>query len=174
MLIILPLLQQAYKGLICRKSGNRMAKKQKRRTSDKYHICREMFINQNKSFTEIEQITGVKNSQLSRWSREDEWEIQRTAKSVTRNNIISDLYNNIRDIQEYAMSEGRALNAKESDQIYKLAGSIEKMDQSLTLHHYITVMEEFMTYMRDADQAFSQQMADHYYRFVESKASQIR
>ncbi len=146
----------------------------KRRTSPKYTLCYEMYINSQKNASEIAKITGVSSSLISRWSREDDWDSIRVAKSVTRNNIISQVYINIKDLQEKAKDEGRAINSKESDQIYKLACTIEKMDQKLSLHHFITCMEEFMDYMRDVNPVLNKQMADYYNDFIQGRAQLVR
>lgn len=148
--------------------------RKKKRTSPKYTLCYEMYINSQKTATEISNITGVTASLISRWCREDDWDTTRTAKSVTRNNIISEFYNNIRDIQEAARTENRPLNAKESDQLYKLSCAIEKMDQKLSLHHFITCMEEFMDFMRDVNPVLNKQMADYYNEFIQGRAQLVR
>ncbi len=135
--------------------------------------ARDLFVNSGLTLKEAAAIVKVAPSHVGKWAKEDKWEVQRTARLVTAEKIISGWYAQLSKINEdIANGDGYPTNAQ-ADQISKITDSIQKLSKKQNLSMYHTVLKEFLNELikidTDAAKAFGSLMLD----FMKRKATQL-
>lgn len=117
---------------------------------------------------EIAQYLSTTEATISRWSREDKWEETKAANTITRDNIIRNLYIQAQQIQDKANNENRNLDSKEMDIIMKIAAAIEKLDKKLTIQAVIMVFKDFNKWLLEVDPEACKPLVEHQRKFIYS------
>ncbi|KFF13109.1 hypothetical protein IW15_10120 [Chryseobacterium soli] len=112
----------------------------KRLTNDeKYAIAQDLFLETDKTQKEIAEIIHVTEKTLGKWKIEGDWEMLKSASTVTARKIIENLYK-----KAHALSEDP--KSKPND-IIQIANSIEKLsNKKVTVSQIINVFKDFTTY----------------------------
>ncbi len=139
-----------------------MTNKQKR------SLGMQLFVYNDMRQKEIAQYLSVTEATVSRWAQADKWEDTKAANTVTRDNIIRNLYIQAQQIQDKANEENRNLDSKEMDIIMKIAAAIEKLDKKLTIQTVIMVFKDFNKYLLDIDPEICKQLVDYQRKFIYS------
>lgn len=135
--------------------------------------ARDLFVNSGLLLKDIASIVNVAASRLGKWSKEDNWELQKTAQQVTAGKIISGWYSSLQKINEEISKNGGLPTSAQSDQISKITDSIQKLSKKQNLSMYHTVLKEFLSELllsdTDAAKLFGPKMLD----FMKQKATQL-
>ncbi len=106
---------------------------------DKYSIAFDLYLDTDKTQKEIAQIVNVTEKTLTKWKNDNEWDLLKSAETVTARKIIDNLYK-----RAYALSQDE--NSK-ADDIIKIANSIEKLsNKKVTISQIINVFKDFTTW----------------------------
>lgn len=126
-----------------------MAKKLK--AKERRELAEQLYIHHDMTQKEIAEYVQSNENVVSRWKKKYNWEDKKAAQSVTRDEILKNLYNNALEIQRQAKEENRSLTSKEVDQIVKIATSIEKLDKKLNIPTIIMVFKNFLKWLVQVD-----------------------
>lgn len=96
-----------------------------KRKTDEYNTAYDLFCNTDMQRKQIAKVASVSEQQLGKWIKDDDWELDKEAKSVTKEKLVIGLYKDIAEIRKTATLEKRSLLPVESDQIVKLSNSIQ-------------------------------------------------
>lgn len=112
----------------------------KRLTNDeKYAIAQDLFLETDKTQKEIAEIIHVTEKTLGKWKTEGDWDMLKSATTVTARKIIENLYK-----KAHALSEDP--KSKPND-IIQIANSIEKLsNKKVTISQIINVFRDFIIY----------------------------
>ncbi len=106
---------------------------------EKYAIAFDLFMDTDKSQKEIASIAGVTEKTLTKWKVDNEWDLLKSAETVTARKIIDNLYK-----RAYKLSQDEDSKA---DDIIKIANSIEKLsNKKVTISQIINVFKDFTTW----------------------------
>ncbi|WP_312296871.1 hypothetical protein [Chryseobacterium sp.] len=120
-----------------------MNEKKKLSGDEKYAIAQDLYLETDKTQKEIAQIVHVTEKTLGKWKTEGEWELLKSASTVTARKIIDNLYKRAHILSEDPKSK--------PNDIIQIANSIEKLsNKKVTVSQIINVFKDFITY------AFSQ------------------
>lgn len=133
----------------------------------------DLYVNTNLTLKDIAAMVKVSAAKVGQWAKEDNWEVQRTAKQNTAEKIIAGWYSQLQKINEEVAKAGGIPSNADSDRISKITDSIQKLSKKQNLSMYHLVLKEFlqdlMSYDTDAAKKFSPFMLD----FMKNKATQL-
>ena len=114
--------------------------------------CKSLYCFDGHSVPDISRMTGVSESTLRRWRREEDWDDQRMARTVSGRMIAEQLKKQVHMIVEKANEEGRMLENDEVDRIRKMRKDIDKLDDT----------EVFVGHALDTIDELGDWLAEHY------------
>lgn len=114
--------------------------------------CKSLYCLKGHEVPEIAAMMPPSESALRRWRKEENWDEQRMARSVSGSMIAEQLRKQVWMIVDEANSEGRMLDNGEVDRIRKLRKDIEELDDK----------EVRVGYALDCLDDFGDWLAEHY------------
>jgi len=145
----------------------------KSKTAERQHAA-ELFINSTLTKEQVAAIVKVSPAQVGKWAKEDNWLLQRTAKQATAEQIITNYYSMIAQVQKEALDEKRQLTSAEMDKLHKMADSIDKLKKKLNIGNYYMVIEEFTKELMVVDIQAAKILAPHMMEFLNKKIKQLQ
>tara|TARA_R110002051_G_scaffold297564_2_gene363972 strand:- start:29529 stop:29954 length:426 start_codon:yes stop_codon:yes gene_type:complete len=132
---------------------------------DKKALALELYLNTDKNGKEICAIAHVTEKTFGKWKNDGDWELLKSAQTITAHNIISNLYQ-----KAYEESLKDDINA---DKLAKLAATIEKLsDRKVTVSNTINVFREFTKWAFDAQPELAKQINTLQGKFVDFKINE--
>lgn len=139
-------------------------------------IAQELYVNTDMSVREIADRVQVREATISAWKASEGWDTIRTARKITRPELIRNFYQAIFTMQTQISERPSPHNvptSKEADIISKLTSQIEKLEKNNSISDYITAFEEFMGYLRSHNPGMLQDFARESLSFIEVKAKEM-
>ncbi len=117
---------------------------------------------------EIAERSGVSQKTVSKWVNEESWENLRTSLLTTRENQLSNLYLQLRKLNEaIADRDDQAYaTSKEADVLIKLTSAINKLEQDLSIADIVNVSKRFLEWLRHADLAKAKELSNLFDAFI--------
>lgn len=144
-----------------------------RKKTDEYNKAYDLYCNTDLDQKQIASIVKVSAAQLGKWVKENDWELDRTAKQVTVEKLIRSYYKEMAEMQAAAARDKRRLTPAETDQIVKYTNSIEKLRKKNNLSAYHAILRECLEYMMNANPANAKLFAADILEFLKYKAQQL-
>jgi transposase-like protein len=144
---------------------------------EKKELALALYLNTDKTQKEIAGSVGISERSMSKWVVDGEWEIQKTALSITGKSLIAAFYNQLNELNEAirARDKGsRYPTSEEADIMSKIKASIIAIDKKNNLSTYVEVFEEFTNWLRVNDLVFTQQIIDVFTDFIFKKTRELR
>ena len=139
-----------------------MASKKGLSNDDKKAIAMDLFMETDKSQKEIALIVGTTEKTLTGWKVAGEWELLKTASTITVKNIVTNLYQKI-----YELSLSGTI---EADKLIKVANTIEKLqNKKVTISHIINVFKDFTTFAFSENAELAKQINELQKKYVDHK-----
>lgn len=134
----------------------------------------DLFVNSGLQFKEISRIVNVAASRLGKWAKEDEWELQKTAQQVTAGKIIAGWYAALQQINaEIKTNQNGIPTNGQTDQISKIADSIQKLNKKQNLSNYHSVLKEFLSDLTKLNADDAKKFAPMMFEFLKRKATTL-
>lgn len=135
----------------------------------KRDFARTLYIKENLTQQEIADRVGVSRQSLSRWIKEENWELQKTSLTLTREQQIGALQRQIAALNDSIASRPQGENfatPAEADTITKIANAIKKLETETGLADIISVGIRFLDYLRPLDLNMSKEFTRLWDGFV--------
>ena len=131
-----------------------------------YNDAERLSVKEGKSQREISQLLGISEKTLSQWSVKGEWQRQR------KEYLVSSRTGPVDKLKErfYRLLESEEeLDAKKTDEMYKIQLLIDRMEGYDIKGATIEVMDRFATFIRqrETDTGFIEQLMNHTHAFFE-------
>ncbi len=142
------------------------------RTDQKRELAKQLFLHTSATRKEIAARVGVSEKTISGatgWIKKFDWDKLKSALTVTRDNLVASLYNQILKITELADEEDRTLTTKETDALVKIAKAIETIDEKTTVSTFIQVFMEFEKWLIDVDSDLCKAINEHHNHFINTR-----
>jgi transcriptional regulator with XRE-family HTH domain len=139
-------------------------------------IAQELYVNTDLTVKEIAARLQVREATISGWKNADGWDTIKTAKKITRAELIRNFYQAISTMQTQISERPSPFNvptSKEADIISKLTSQIEKLEKSNSISDYISAFEEFIDYLRTKRPDLVKDFAQLSLGFIELKAKEM-
>lgn len=144
-----------------------------KKKTEEFDKAYDLFCNTELTQKEICKIVDVSPQQLSKWVKENNWDLDKTASQVTVNQLIREFYHNIALINKTAKDAKRPLDASETDQIIKLTNSITALKRKFNLSNYHGVLREFLEWEMKVDHEKAKSFAPEMFEFLKQKADEL-
>ncbi len=139
----------------------------------KKELALELYLHTGKTQKEICEVVGWTEITFSRNKEKFRWAELKAAHSITRENLVRNLLMQADQITENARTEKRVLTSKETDQIVKLATSIEKLGRGESLANYIQVFESFTRWLMSANAKLAKDLIEYQDAYINIKVQEL-
>lgn len=139
---------------------------------DAKETAKRMFLSGQHQQKEIAKIIGRSENTISRWVRDEKWELLRANLTTTKENVLGQLYAQLAEINKNVESrdEGsRFATAKEADAIVKLSAAIARMETETGISEISSVSIGFLEFVRGYDLEKAKEFSDHFDAYITSK-----
>lgn len=139
-------------------------------------LARELYMNTDKSLKEIAEIVKVSQNTLGEWSKSGQWETLKTARSITKPQLVSNYYSAIKQIQDNIAARKVPDNVptpKEADVLAKIHAQVQRLESKSSLSDYIEAYEGFLKFMLNKKPDLAREIAPYLYEFCEVKAAEF-
>ena len=117
----------------------------------KRELAKQIYLRDNLTLKEIADMVDVSQKSLSKWVKEEKWDTEKSAYTITREQQIQRIYGHISAINQ-AVSEreppGNVPDAKEADTLNKLATAIKKLENEVGIAEVIGVCIKVCNHLR--------------------------
>lgn len=124
------------------------------KNDQKKALARELYMLGNYTYEEIGEKVGTRRQTVSKWAKENNWDEMKAGMTVTREQILKNMYRHIQQINEGIMQRevsNRVPNTKEADILVKLSSAIKSMEQDVGISDIISSGIRFGEFLRRID-----------------------
>jgi DNA-binding XRE family transcriptional regulator len=138
-------------------------------------LAKDLYLSTDLDLKIIADKVGVTAKTIGKWKEEENWDSLKTAKSVTRQEIIANKYNLL---SELVQENRRKLKAKELtngdiDAEHKLSMSIKAIQDEETLSGYIQAFTPFLNWLRAENLEAAKVLAQYTDKYLLIKAGEL-
>jgi len=142
------------------------------KNSTKKEIAKDLFLTGKYQQKEIAKKVGSAENTIGRWVREGKWELLRANLTTTRENVLSNWYAQLSEMNKAiaGRSEGqRVPTSSESDRMIKISAAIKKLETETGIAEITSVCTGLCEFVRQYDVAEAQRISDHFNAYIEHK-----
>lgn len=118
----------------------------------KRELAKQIYLRDNLSQKEIAEMVDVSQKSLSKWIKEERWDTEKSAYTITREQQIQRIYAHISAINDTISQREAGQNvptAKEADTLNKLATTIKKLENEVGIAEVIGVSMKVCNFLRN-------------------------
>jgi transposase len=138
----------------------------------KKQLAEQLYVYDDLSQKEIAEYLGTTQKTISDWKTKGKWDEMKSAQTLTRDEIIKNLYHQALKIQEVVKGEDRMMTPAEVDMIMKISASIEKLDKKINLQVIIPVFKEFGKWLVEINPELAKSILPYQKQFIYLKAGE--
>ena len=124
------------------------------KSEQKKVLARDLYLLGSYTYEEIAMKVGTQRQTISRWAKAGGWEDLKAGMSVTREEILKRLYQQLNNINAIILEREpneRFANSKEADAMAKLSATIKNMEVDVGISDIISVGMRFGEWLRRVD-----------------------
>ena len=124
------------------------------KSEQKKALARDLYLLGSYTYEEIATKVGTQRQTISRWAKAGGWEDLKAGMSVTREEILKRLYQQLNNINAIILErepKERFANSKEADAMAKLSATIKNMEVDVGISDIISVGMRFGEWLRRVD-----------------------
>lgn len=124
------------------------------KSEQKKALARDLYLLGSYTYEEIAMKVGTQRQTISRWAKAGGWEDLKAGMSVTREEILKRLYQQLNNINAIILEREpneRFANSKEADAMAKLSATIKNMEVDVGISDIISAGMRFGEWLRRVD-----------------------
>lgn len=124
------------------------------KNEQKKNLARDLYVLGTYTLEEIASKVDSTRQTISKWAKEQSWEELKAGMSISREELLKNLYRQVSDINESInMREPgeRHANVKEADTLSKLSSAIKKLESDVGISDIVAVGIRFTNWLRNVD-----------------------
>ena len=124
------------------------------KNDQKKNLARDLYVLGTYTLEEIASKVGSTRQTIGKWAKEQSWEELKAGMSISREELLKNLYRQVSDINEHInMREPgeRHANVKEADTLSKLSSAIKKLESDVGISDIVAVGIRFTNWLRNVD-----------------------
>lgn len=132
-----------------------------------------LYLRENLTLQEIATKVGVNRITVGRWAKEDKWDELKANYTITREQQLQRLYQQIAEINRViSQRENKHPTTQEADIISKLATAIDKLERESSLADIISVSMRFLSWLRPQNPEKATELAEYFDAYIKHTISQ--
>lgn len=138
----------------------------------KKELAKILYTKENLTQAEIADRVGTSRVTIGKWIKNENWEKLKVSITITKEEQIKNLYRQLTELNEVIgnREQGeRYASTSEADTISKLANAIKKMESDVGLGDIVSVLSDFLKWLRSLDLEKTKELAPLFDAFVKSK-----
>lgn len=142
--------------------------------NQKKALAKELYMFGNYTYEEIGEKVGTRRQTVSKWAKENNWDDLKAGMTVTREQILKNMYRHIQQINEGIMQRevsDRVPNTKEADILVKLSAAIKSMEQDVGISDIISSGMRFGEFLRKIDLEKAKEFMNLWDAFIKQEIS---
>jgi DNA-binding XRE family transcriptional regulator len=133
-------------------------------------IAQHLYVDSGLSQKQIAEQLDISEKTISKWKTEDNWDKIRTARRITKSELINKIYKSMNAVMADSNDVDRPLTSKEADIVSKLSNTLQKLEGQDTLSNHIHVLQQFFTWLKDIDLESAKTLSKYSKEFLINKA----
>lgn len=118
----------------------------------KKELAQFFFCNSNLSQKEIAEKVGISEVSMSRWVREGRWDTLKASITITRQEQLNRVYQQIAAINKKIVEEQEGIpTGADADVLAKLAAVVERLEKETSITDVVSVSMKFLDWLRKID-----------------------
>lgn len=143
-----------------------MAKTKEERIRKK-DLARFFYCNASLTQKEIASKVGVSEQSITRWIKEENWEKLKASITITKQEQISRVYQQIAAINRKITEEQKGIpNVADADVLAKLAAVIERLEKETSIADVVSVSIKFLEWLRKSDNEKAKELSGLFDAFI--------
>lgn len=137
----------------------------------KKELAQILFVQEKKTLSEIADMIGTSQQQLTRWSQSEKWNELRSGVSIAKEQQIMNIYHQIGNINDDILSrpEGeRKATMAEAKILADLAVAVNKMESEVGIAEIVSCGMKFCDFMRGMDVEKAKELSGYWDAFLRS------
>jgi DNA-binding transcriptional regulator LsrR (DeoR family) len=140
--------------------------------TQKKDFAKALFLHENLTQEEIAERTGVTRRTVARWIEEGNWKGLKVSVTITREEQVRNLYNQLKAINDTITGrerDKRYATPAEADTITKLAGAIQKMEVETGIVEIVNVSKGLLEFIRKTDLEKAKELSCYLDAYIKEK-----
>lgn len=133
----------------------------------KRELARFFYCNANLTQKEIATKVGVSEQSITRWIKEENWDKLKASITITKQEQISRVYQQIAAINKKITEEQQGIpTGADADVLAKLAAVVERLEKETSIADVVSVSIKFLEWLRQSDSEKAKELSSLFDAFI--------
>lgn len=137
-------------------------------------IARELYLNTSMSQKEIAIKLGISEQTLSKWIKVGKWEELKAAKSITKEQLLKQAYEQLAAINKTIEERGGVPDKQLSDAKGILVKEIALLEKNHSISTAVYIMDRFLNYILTHNSSIAKEVSQMQLSFIEMLANEVQ
>ena len=141
---------------------------------NKKALAQLLYVENGLTRREVSDMVGGAETTITNWSEKGNWKTLRVSVIGSRQKTIERLYAALNDVLTIPKGEGKKTTQKEKKLIPQQTAAISNIDRTQDIAFYVSVLREFLQFIRPLDLSLTQNIAEYINSFIQKKIREIK
>jgi transposase len=143
------------------------ARETKQERTRKKELAQFFYCNSQLSQKEIAEKVGVSEVSMSKWVREGKWDTLKASITITRQEQLNRVYQQISAINNKITEEQKGIpTGADADVLAKLAAVVERLEKETSITDVVSVSMKFLDWLRKIDTEKAKELSGLFDAFI--------
>lgn len=143
------------------------ARETKQERTRKKELAQFFYCNSQLSQKEIAEKVGVSEVSMSKWVREGKWDTLKASITITRQEQLNRVYQQISAINNKITEEQKGIpSGADADVLAKLAAVVERLEKETSITDVVSVSMKFLDWLRKIDTEKAKELSGLFDAFI--------
>lgn len=134
---------------------------------NKRELAKFFYCNANLSQKEIAKKVGASEQSISKWIKEEKWDTLKASITITKQEQISRVYQQISAINNRIVEEQKGIpTGADADVLAKLAAVVERLEKETSIADVVSVSIKFLEWLRQCDNDKAKELSALFDAFI--------
>ncbi len=144
-----------------------VAKETKQERTRKKELAQFFYCNSQLSQKEIAEKVGISEVTMSKWARENKWDTLKASITITRQEQLNRVYQQISAINNKITEEQKGIpTGSDADVLSKLAAVVERLEKETSITDVVSVSMKFLDWLRKIDTQKAKELSGLFDAFI--------
>lgn len=143
------------------------ARETKQERTRKKELAQFFYCNSQLSQKEIAEKVGISEVSMSKWVREGKWDTLKASITITRQEQLNRVYQQISAINNKITEEQKGIpTGADADVLAKLAAVVERLEKETSITDVVSVSMKFLDWLRKIDTEKAKELSGLFDAFI--------